>query len=245
MANDVLLDNVTHKDLRIITEPSARFGDNIPSVLTFPFEFRDIQTHYPICFCKNPETGQFYAAALMGFEENENLFLGDEGWDASYVPLMVQRQPFMIGFHAARQGGAETQERLIHIDMDSPRISSSEGEAVFLEQGGNTPYLERISSILEAIYQGQEVAKTFIATLLEFELIEPFTLNIQLDDGSDNKLLGFYTINEDKLAKLSSEKVVTLLEAGFLEPVYMVIASMSNFRTLIERKNKRTKSEPW
>ena len=48
MANHVLLDNSNHKDLKIISKRSASLGDNIPSLMTFPFEYRDIQTNFPI-----------------------------------------------------------------------------------------------------------------------------------------------------------------------------------------------------
>lgn len=236
MANHVLLDNNNHKDLRIITQRSSRYGDNIASVLTFPFEFREIQIHFPICFCKDPETGQFYTAALLGFEEQENLFLNGDKWDASYVPLMLERQPFLIG---QQQDSDQDQPRLIHVDMDSPRISRSEGEAVFLEQGGTSPYLDRISSILEAIYQGREQSRQFIEQLLRYELIEDFTLNVQLKDESEHQLQGFYTIAEETLKSLPPEAITQLFNAGYLQAIYMVMASFSNFRSLISRKNQR------
>ena len=80
MTRHALLNNVDHKDLRIITERSAKFGDNVRGALTFFWEFRSVQAHYPIVFNKNPETSEFTALAMFGFEEGENLFLGDDGW---------------------------------------------------------------------------------------------------------------------------------------------------------------------
>ncbi|MDG2017972.1 MAG: SapC family protein [Porticoccaceae bacterium] len=230
MANHVLLDNINHKDLKIMTKRSASLGDNIPSLVTFPFEYRDIQTNFPICFCKDSETGKFYTAALFGFEENENLFLDGDNWDAAYTPLMLERQPFFIG-NQQKQNGEE--ERLIYIDMDSPRVGSTDGEALFLEQGGVTNYLQRMSAILEAIHQGQQQAKEFV------ELMLKHNLKVELNDGTNNQLQGFYTINEDALDALSSEAVSELWASGYMQAAYMVIASMSNFRSLIERKNKR------
>jgi hypothetical protein len=239
VAKHVLLDNVNHKDLKIITERSAKYGDQIPSILTFPFEFRDILTHYPICFSKDPETGQFHCVALLGFEDKENLFLNEDGWDASYIPLMIERQPFLIGFQEQEQSATSQRQRVVHVDLDSPRVSATQGKSVFLEHGGSTAYLQRISSILEAIYKGQEITQTFFNVLLKYELIEPFTLDVKLNDGTDNKLKGFYTINEDNLKALSTDVQSTLMEAGFLESIYMVIASFSNFRALIQRKNQQ------
>ncbi|MGB0473537.1 MAG: SapC family protein [Porticoccaceae bacterium] len=236
MANHVLLDNINHKDLKIISKRSADLGDNIPSVVTFPFEFRDIQTHFPICFCKDSETGKFYTAALFGFEEKENLFLEGDQWDAAYTPLMLERQPFFIGKQQAQNG---EEQRLIYIDMDSPRVSSNQGQQLFLEQGGTSEYLQRISSILEAIYQGQQQTNEFVELMLKYDLIESFTLKVELNDATQNQLQGFYTINEDTLNGLSAEVITELMASGYLQAAYMVIASMSNFRSLIERKNRR------
>mgnify|MGYP003324736331 FL=1 len=236
MANHVLLDNINHKDLKIISKRSADLGDNIPSVVTFPFEFRDIQTNFPICFCKDSETGKFYTAALFGFEEKENLFLEGDQWDAAYTPLMLERQPFFIGKQQAQNG---EEQRLIYIDMDSPRVSSNQGQQLFLEQGGTSEYLQRISSILEAIYQGQQQTNEFVELMLKYDLIESFTLKVELNDATQNQLQGFYTINEDTLNGLSAEVITELMASGYLQAAYMVIASMSNFRSLIERKNRR------
>jgi hypothetical protein len=236
MANHVLLDNINHKDLKIISKRSADLGDNIPSVVTFPFEFRDIQTNFPICFCKDSETGKFYTAALFGFEEKENLFLEGDQWDAAYTPLMLERQPFFIGKQQAQNG---EEQRLIYVDMDSPRVSSNQGQQLFLEQGGTSEYLQRISSILEAIYQGQQQTNEFVELMLKYDLIESFTLKVELNDATQNQLQGFYTINEDTLNGLSAEVITELMASGYLQAAYMVIASMSNFRSLIERKNRR------
>ena len=120
--------------------------------------------------------------------------------------------------------------------MDSPRVSTSEGETLFLEQGGNSEYLQRISSILEAIYHGQQQTNEFVELMLKYDLIESFTLKVELNDGTQNQLQGFYIINEDKQMG-SLLNVCEIMSSGYLQAAYMVIASMSNFRSLIDRKN--------
>jgi hypothetical protein len=75
--------------------------------------------------------------------------------------------------------------------------------------------------------------------MLKYDLIESFSLKVELNNGTQNQLQGFYTINEDSLYALSSEVVSQLITTGYMQAAYMMIASMSNFRSLIERKNKR------
>jgi hypothetical protein len=235
MKNHVLLNNVDHKDLKVITGHSAELGDNVQCATTFSWEFRSIQAHYPIFFSKNGESEEYTAVTMFGFENGENLFLSDSGWDASYIPLSIRREPFLIGFQ--QYMGGDEKDPVVHINMDSPRVSKSDGEAVFLAHGGISPYLEQINSILNTINEGHPVHELFIKALIEHELLEPFALDIQLNDGSQNRLMGFHTINEDALSELGGDVLESLNEKGFLLPTYMALASLSNIRDLIDRKN--------
>lgn len=229
MTNPALLNNVDHHDLRVITRHGAEFGDQVMAALTFPAEFRNMQAHYPIVFRKAQDGVSFEALTLFGFEEGENLFLGPDGWDATDIPLSIVRQPFLIGVNG--------EELMIHIDLDSPRLSRTEGEALFLPHGGTTEFLERANSTLLTIHQGLQAMSSFVASLLEHELLESFVLDVELDNGSQGRLSGFYTIHEERLAKLNGSALERLHSIGHLQAIYMVIASLSNFRSLIERKN--------
>ena len=239
MPNHALLNNNEHKQMRIVTRRGAAWGDAVMSALTFPAEFRELQAHYPIVFAKNQDGTSFDPIALFGFQQGENLFLGSgpglgNGWDAPTIPLTVERQPFLIG----RPADGAQDGMLIHVDLDSPRVSTTEGEPLFLSYGGSTEYLERISRVLRSIHDGLETSKGFIEALLHLELLESFVLDIELNDGSQNRLAGFYTINEERLAKLNGEQLVRLHEVGYLQAIYMAVASLSQFRALIERKNR-------
>jgi hypothetical protein len=52
-------------------------------------------------------------------------------------------------------------------------------------------------------------------------------------------MVGFYIINEEKLSELDSETLATFHAKGYLQAIYMAIASQSNIRGLINRKNKQ------
>ena len=238
MTKLVLLNNVDHQDLKVITERSARYGDDVMYTMTFPHEFRDVQACYPILFHRD-ENGDFYPLALFGFEKKENLFLDDSGWHAPYVPAMIRREPFMIGFQASKELGDAEHARMLSLDMDHPRVNTETGERLFQPLGGTTPYLEDAANLLETIYHGHQMNKEFVKALEEHNLIESVNFDITLDDGSKNQLLGFYTINEDRLQDLSGDALESLSKAGFLMPIFMVLASMNNMRTLIEFRNKK------
>jgi hypothetical protein len=231
MTNAVLLNNIDHKDLRIITTRSAAYGDATMTALTFPTEFRSIQAYYPIVFAKDG-AGAFQPLALLGFEDGENLFLEGERWTASHVPLTVERQPFLIGV-------GPDGELTIHVDMDSPRVSTTVGEPVFLPHGGTTEFTDGVNGTLMALHEGLQGIPVFVQALVEYELIESFVLDVTLNNGTTGRLAGFYAINEDKLNALPGAAIEKLHRGGHLVSIYMIIASISKFRDLIERKNAR------
>lgn len=229
MTQHALLNNRDHLDLRVITAHGAAYGDDVMCTPTFPAEFRNVQAHYPIVFAKNRD-GTFTPLALFGFREKQNLFLQPEGWDATYLPMMIERQPFLIGSSGAG--------KVVHIDLDSPRVSRTEGQLLFREHGGNTEFLERVGSLLAAIDEGIASIQPFVTALVEFNLLESFALDIEFRDGAQHRFTGFYALQEERLNALDAEALGKLHQRGYLQAIYMVIASCAHFRGLIERASK-------
>lgn len=239
MARHALLNNVAHRNLRVITRHSAELGDNVGSVLTFPTEFGDVQREYPILFRKDPGTSEFLSVALLGFAKDENLFLDRNGWNASYIPGIIARGPFLIGFQEREVEGELQRNPVIHVDMDHPRVSTTEGEPVFLENGGNSRYIERIAAILSGIHEGLEASKAMFAAFSAMNLIEPVRLEVQMSPEEQHNLHGYFTINQDRLRALDGESLAKLNRAGFLEGAFLVVASLNNMKKLIDLKHRR------
>lgn len=222
-----LLNNIQHKDLRVITQRGAAWGDDFMSAPVTVDEFRKAQAHYPIVFQPDAKGG-FLPIVLFGLQEGQNLFLNGSGWDADYLPLSVQRLPFSIGI-------ADDELRMM-VDMASKRIShGAEGEAVFLPHGGTTDFTEHANSVLRTLHEGFQATTEFVQTLMNHELLEPFTLDVERPDGTHGQLLGYYIVNEERLAALDAGTVGLLHQADYLQPLYMAIASLSNFTPLIKR----------
>lgn len=238
MANTVSLNNVAHKDIKVITRHSAGLGDDLNCISTFPTEFIDIQREYPIFFRKDKDANEFHSVALLGFAKGENLFLANGVWNASYIPDVITRGPFLIGFQEQEVEGELRKEPVIHVDLDSPRISKSEGEAIFLEHGGNSPYLERVSDSLKRIHEGVKVGPVMFSAFQEFDLLVPVSIEVDVNEAEKFKLSNFYTINQKKLAELDGEALQKLNRAGFLQCAFYVVASLRNVSKLIDIKNR-------
>lgn len=239
MSKYVLLDNVAHGDMKVTTRHAAEFGDSVNQVLTFPTEYADIQKEYPIFFLKDRDTGELQSVALLGLDRDENLFLDESGWNANYVPAVQARGPFLIGFQQKEVEGKLRREPVIHVDLDSPRIGSEDGQPVFLPHGGNSPYLERIGSILQVIHSGSELSKSMFSAFEECDLIQPVEVEIKLNDSEQYKLSQYYTVSEDKLAALDGDSLERLNRSGFLKYAFLVVASLSNVSRLIGMKNRK------
>lgn len=239
MAKHTLLNNITHKDLRVITHKSAEYGDKVGSTLTFPTEFSDVHREYPILFQKNPDNGKFQSIVLLGLRSDENLFLNDAGeWNAQYIPAVIERGPFLIGFQDQSRDGGSDRAPVIHIDVDSPRVSQSEGERVFLDHGGLSPYLEKISRLLNRIYEGMEANDAMFSAFNELELIEPVNLEITITSNEIYRFQNNYTINQERLANLSGNDLERLNRSGFLRCAFLVVESLGNIQRLIRLKTE-------
>ncbi|MEW6998676.1 SapC family protein [Colwelliaceae bacterium BS250] len=237
MSNHQQLDNITHKDLRIICEHHPKFGDTASYSSVMMSELDLVQSDYPIFFRKNTNTGQFECIALFGLGADENLYLDNNGWHASYIPLTIRRRPFLIGYAEQEIDGVIKQDPVIHIDMDSPRISTSEGEPVFLPQGGQTPFLQQAASVLNQINNGHEQNKHFVDTLLEHDLLESVNVKVTLKDNNAIELNSLYTVNSEQLAKIDGSLLSTLHQQGYVKAMHMILASTANLNTLIAKKN--------
>jgi hypothetical protein len=198
----------------------------IPLLIT---ELLSSGANYPIFLTKNDQTGEFVCIALLGFTENENLYLHQGEWQASHIPLTIERQPFHIN----------QENKGVYIDIDSPWVDKKQGELIFLENGELSPYMETVMENLSKIHTGTKETQAFINTLSENDLIESMELRITFDDESSEKLNGLYTINRQKLATLPSEQLIKLHQSGILEGAYIMLNSVEHVKSLVSRKNKR------
>jgi len=235
MSQPVLLSSSQHKQLRINTDAPRSKEANARNCSVIMAEFQRLAAHYPVVFTKNIDTGKFACVALFGFDEGENLFVEQGRWQAPYLPLNVRRQPFMIGSQDTPEGSSE---HVVLIDLEDHRVQEQEGEPLFNEQGFPTPYLEKATSVLKTLKDGFEKTEAFVERMLALNLLAPATFKIEFANGEHREIGGLYSINQDGLNSLDAETAAVLHAQGYLEAAYMMIASLGQMQTLIERKNR-------
>lgn len=234
-----LLNNIEHRDLRVATNHSARFGDNTHYGLVVPNEFNRVQDHYPIFIQKDSNSGKFFFSALFGFQEGENLFLDNAGWNSEYVPLSILRQPFLIGQQVHVENGEKVMNRVIHIDMESARVNVPDGERLFTDAGATTDYLNNVADILESLHEGLLAADQLLNQLLAYNLLEQLTLKVTFNEYKKYEIPGFYTINTTAFNALADEQITALFRTGGLEKIYSILHSHNRIGALMELKSQQ------
>lgn len=235
MSNHAVVSADDHREVRIKTGHSAALGDGLMSCFTIPDEFRRLQNEFAILFRRDLQSRSFSALALLGFEAGENLYLSGDEWLASYKPLALSVQPFLIGRPQEESGDSE-----VHIDLDHPRISAgAEGVRMFDDEGRASPYFEQVVGMLSALDEGHRSVGQFFSALERHDLLEPFALDVELANGAQHRMVGYHLINEERLASLDASALGELNAAGHLLPIYMALASLANLNRLIESKNRQ------
>ena len=238
MAKLEFLNTELHKSLRVSTKYKKGLGYDVGAVMVLPCEFLEVQRDLPILFRKHSDTGRMFPNALLGFEPNENLLLSDDGeWQGHYTPLAFAKGPFVI----SPETNPETNETkpIISVDLDDPRISDSDAEPIFEENGELSASMDKMRDNLIVMHEGIGDIQHMTDALMEAELIEPLKLEITLKNGKEINFEGAYTIAEDKLRALDGEKAANLNKTGYLAAAYYIAGSINNIRNLINLKNNQ------
>lgn len=239
MARYQLLNNVDHKDLRVHMRFGPEFGDDVGMVAAFPTEFADLSKEYPIFFHKQADTGIYQSVVLLGFEQRENLFLAEGRWTAHYLPGAVAKGPFLIGFRERTENGELRREPVVHVDLEHPRASTTEGEPVFLKHGGHSPFLDHLIRVLQGIHDGVEADRAMTTAFDRLGLIKSTDLEIRFDGEKGVRVNGLHGIDREKLAALDAQSLHELHRAGWLEGAFLVLSSTHNVRRLLAEKQRR------
>jgi hypothetical protein len=239
MANLQIIDSRLHKNLKVATAYERELGHDMGSVMVLPSEILEVQREYPIVFRKHPETGQFLATALLGFEQQENLFLSEGAkWQANYIPLAMTKGPFFVGINKESAG----KPLVICINNDDPRVGQENGELLFDELGNPSIYLNTIRVNLFRLHEGITDTKKMVDAFLAANLIESVNMEIEFINKKAINFNGAYTINAEKLTQLDDEQIRSLNAEGYLALAYFIAGSLGNVRHLIEMKNKTLSS---
>lgn len=240
MSQTTVLNNVDHKNLKVDTRPGSSKTQNVNRSLVHATEISELHKEFPLVFYKHPDTEQTQLHAILGLEKDENLFIEKSGWTTRFVPALLARGPFSLGYKKTVSEGDAQADPLICIDLQDPRINTEQGEDIFLPFGGEAPYLIYVKKALQTIEQGLQFDKTLFTLIESMDLLEPISIQIKLSNVDEVNFSDYYTINQEKLAQMEGEDLSKLHQYGVLSLLYFVLSSMGNFQQLIALKNAKS-----
>lgn len=230
MSKYTLLANDQHASLKVKRQHGAEFGDGVNQAMVFPSEFADLHREYPIFFRRGAD-GELFSIVLMGIDRGQNLFLNGSSWNARYVPALHRKGPFQIALP-----DGEGQDAKVQIDLGDPRVTKAEGEPLFLQHGGLSPYLKYMIDVLQRIQSGAASVKPMFAALNALSLIEPVTLQLKVSETETYTVPDLFGIDEKRFGELSGDELKSMHDSGLLALCYWILSSRTNANRLIELK---------
>jgi hypothetical protein len=236
----VAIEAGAHRSLRI--KPASRdwsVASDLNAMFIATAEFGDACSDYPIVFVNagNDPQGQRQIApvAVFGLREKENLYVEGGRWRVSYIPALLQAYPFGI---------ARLDDARVAVVMDQAWSgwSSSEGAALFDEQGKPSEYLQGMRDQLERVEAEIQRTRAFSRLLLDADLLADMRFDATLADGQKVTVEGFLAVDEKKLAALPDARIVELHRNGALSLIHAHQISMRHMRRLIGWRQERERA---
>jgi SapC len=224
----VPLNREVHKNFKISPSGDFRFSAKTNSIALTGIEFIEACKEYPIVFAKVSDAITV-PVALLSLRNDENLFVNSKGeWDARYIPAFVRRYPFVL---------AETDgtQFTVCIDEAFPGLNERDGQALFDEKGGNTPFLQSALDFMNN-YQAQfKLTEDFVRKLKDLDLLIEISAKAELAGGGNYLMKGVTIVDEQKLLKIDPKDADELFRSGRMGWIYAHLMSLSNMSRLLDK----------
>lgn len=187
-------------------------------------ELGKLIAQYVITFVRDGE--RFQAVALVGLENQRNLYVNDEGeWLSPYIPESIRHFPF-------RLSPTEEQNKILTIATDHLEQETST-EPLFKMTG---ELAEKVGQVLAELNRSDGYTmQTDVACdlLASYGLIVPWPLKIQQADNlGTREINGLHCIDEQKMLDMASNDFAELRSNAALALAYAQMFSMSQLEQL-------------
>jgi len=233
MTNIVPVRKEQHQKLKLANSRNVSHVDGQHIIPVTAAEYAQSSASFPIVLVKNPDSERFRSVAMLGLEAGENLFFQDKTWNAISMPQSISMVPFSLGLDPDKENTLTAC-----IDLDSEFVGEDKDLALFEDDGKESEVLTNVQNALGRLYDNERMTESFIKELQENDLLQELELNIALSTGEKKKLVGIFTINEDKIKNLSDDKVLDFHKRGLFVPIYSMLSSLTQVNHLVQLRNR-------
>ena len=224
-----LLNSQAHKDVKIETDKYNTKENRVNVAMVTAGELSALVHEYPIFMTKVPSTDELQLIALLGFKSGQNLYLNNNNWRATYLPLDITRKPFQA--YMPEEGNFNKGH--IAIDMQAEQVNYKSGSSLFDDKGGKTDYLKRIEKTFAQLMGGVKQTSELLKQAEDLNLIEGMNLKIEVPGKDDITLNGLFGFNKENVGKLTGESLELAHKSGLLQLIPLVLCSTLHMQKLI------------
>jgi len=226
--NFIPLDKEKHKDVKVAVSNTFKFAKDTHLAAATIREFAQLAATMPLVFIEDTRANRFHVVAMLGMEQNQNLFLTGDSWQGPHVPMNILRYPFDVRPDGDKLG--------VYIDENSDLLGD-EGQPLFTEAGEPSEFLQNRQQFLADLANSEMTTQRFVDQVVELDLLDPIQIRLTYQQGQQRNVTGMLSINEKKLLELPEDKVVELHKSGFLGAMYAVMMSTGQLNRLVELSN--------
>ncbi len=231
----VPFNTIKHAGKKIAPTSSFKFAEKSYIASVMIHEFNRAASIYPIVFLKDGEEFKLYA--LLGLQQEENLFIDDQGrWNASYIPAIIRRYPFALG-----KNEANDNELMVCIDEESESISDKEGQDLVGEDGKPGEIVIKAKEFLSELQKFHNITTAFCRELAKRELLDSLNVELKATNGETQRIAGCFAVNEKKFNEISDEDFIALRKLGYLPAIYAHMLSLAQIERLVRLRAEKTK----
>lgn len=226
-----ILHREAHRLLRLNRdERDMRWASGMISVAIAAAEMPSAAVEFPCVMTRGADGGGGgRLLAITGLEHGRNLFVDAQGhWSGTYLPAVLRTWPFRLLTEVDDEGA-----RLVAVHR--PALSVSTGDALFDDQGRESPWVQAVLRELVALDAGATTTAEQVAALDAAGLLHERSLQAILPNGRQMELTGFLSVDETKLNALEPAVAGELHRQGALSLAYLHLLSLRRFRPLMER----------
>ena len=219
------LSQKAHASKRFQSNSSFTFAHADALVPLVQQELHKASMQLPIAFVQVGDT--FAPMAVQGFEPGKNLRVAPNGqWMGTYIPAQYRGYPFALL-------PDQTGQLALCFDSDSQLVNEVEGEPLFGTDGQPSQTTQNILSFLNQIEQDRKLTSALCQTLAANNLLQPWPIKVQTEDGVEKTVTGLLRVDESALNQLGGTALQTLQRSGALAIAYMQLLSMQHLAILV------------
>lgn len=191
----------------------------------------------PVFISQQPDGSPCFAV-LCSLQSGHNLLVDHaaaEPWLATYQPLLLRSYPCV----------ADGEQLWFARD---PHCWQSTGAALFFADGRASASATALGNDARQLWQQEKQSYLVLRQLQQLQLIRPLVLVMRQRDGSEQRLRGLSSIDEDRLQALDAAALHQLQQQGVLPVLYQLLSSLLQLNKLLRLHNQQVRAQsatPW